>query len=275
MNDEEARVQVHEVLGPTLQDAVVSASLTEGTSPRRFTIDECWARGRFEGSLFAPTTERSFAWRGDYIRSRFPLLPRDHKDREIDPNLIWPEIARLNGSPQSALQKALGRDAATVEQVLQIAEQQDILFRLPYWVAPGEASERSPLIYWTDSGLLHRLLGEREPEEMSDLRRGKSYEGFAIGAIVSAAGLGVSARVWGRGQDEIDLVLERSGSPERWAIEITSSQTKKLSAGFHRGREETNPTRAIVIQRQNGPAGGRDGIERMQLIEVLRELRQK
>jgi uncharacterized protein len=123
--------------------------------------------------------------------------------------------------------------------------------------------------------LLHRLLGEREPEAMSDLSRGKSYEGFAIGAVVSAAGLGVTARVWGRGQDEIDLVLEWIGRPERWAIEITSSQTKKLSAGFHRGCEETNPTRAIVIQRTNRPAGGRDGIERMQLIEVLRELRRR
>ena len=239
-----------------------------------FTIDECWARGRFEGSLFAPTTERSFAWRGDYIRTRFPLLPRDRKGREIDTHHIWPEIARLNGSPQSALQKALGRDAATVEQVLRIAEQQDILFRLPYWVAPGEASERSPLIYWTDSGLLHRLLDEREPAAMSDLKRGKSYEGFAIGAVVSAAGF-AAARVWGRGQDEIDLVLEWPGSPERWAIEITSSQTKKLSEGFHRGCEETHPTRAIVIQRKNGLEGGRDGIERMQLIEVLRELRQR
>ena len=73
----------------------------------------------------------------------------------------------------------------------------------------------------------------------------------------------------------IDLVLEWTGSPERWAIEITSSQTKKLSEGFHRGCEETNPTRAIVIQRKNGPVGGRDGIERMQLMEVLRELRQR
>ena len=156
MNDEEARVQVHEVLRPRLQDAVASANLTEGASQPRFTIDECWARGRFVGSLFAPTTERSFAWRGDFIRTRFPLLPRDRKGREIDTNRIWPEIARLNGSPQSALQKALGRDTATVEQVLRIAEQQDILFRLPYWLAPDEASERSPLIYWTDSGLLHR-----------------------------------------------------------------------------------------------------------------------
>jgi hypothetical protein len=60
MNDEEARVQVHEVLRPTLQDALGSANQAEGTSSRRFTIDECWARGRFQGSLFAPTTERSF-----------------------------------------------------------------------------------------------------------------------------------------------------------------------------------------------------------------------
>jgi hypothetical protein len=64
------------------------------------------------------------------------LLSRDRKGREVDANNIWPEIARLNGSPQSALQKALRRDTTTVEQVLRIAEQQDILFRLPYWVAP-------------------------------------------------------------------------------------------------------------------------------------------
>lgn len=268
---DEPRVEIHDALRQDAAAAMGAAGALEEGAPRAFTLDECWSRGRFEASLFAPTDDRSFVWRADFLRDGLPLLPRDRRDRPIDHARFWLDVAAMNGTPQSALQKRVGRDAATVEQILRMAEQQNILFRLPHWTRPGQEPDIGDLVYWTDSGLLHRLFNARVPPEMPEPARGKSYEGFAINALVAAGGLGVRPRVWRRGEDEIDLILEWPERGERWAIEVTYSKAKKLGNGFRRGCEETESTRAIVIQREAGPDGARD-IERMSLATALREI---
>lgn len=268
----ERRVQVTGALRSRSTGAGAAPSQTAPFQSRRFTLEQYWMRGSYEGSLFAPNDERSFAWRGDFIRERFPMLPQDRFGRPIEPDPLWSIVAQFNGTPQSALQRRLKLDASTLEQVLQIGEQQDLLYRLPYWKLPDQPAEQAPLVYLSDSGLLHRLLDERLPDSLAEPIRGKSYESFAISALVSVAGPGVMARVWARGQDEIDLVLEWTGSTECWAIEITRSKTKKLSPGFHRGLEEIGASRAVVVQGNSGLDGGRDGIERLQLIDLLQEV---
>lgn len=268
---DEPRVEIHDALHQNAATAMGPTDALEEGAPRAFTLEECWSRGRFEASLFAPTDDRSFAWRADFIRDGLPLLPRDRRDRPIDPARFWLDVAAMNGTPQKALQKRVGKDVATVEQILRMAEQQNILFRLPHWAGPGQEPDISDLVYWTDSGLLHRLLNVRTPVDMADPARGKSYEGFAINALIAAGGVGVRARVWRRGEDEIDLILEWPESGERWAVEITYSKAKKLGNGFHRGCEATEATRAIVIQREI-ELGGAQGIERMSLGTVLREI---
>jgi hypothetical protein len=267
------RVQAHEVLRPRFLDSASEAIASQSSSLPFFRLEDCWLRGCYAGSLFAPSDERSFAWRGDFVRDNLPLLPLDRHDNPIEPDSLWNKVAQLNGSSQTAFQRRLGLDAQTLERVMCIAEQQDVLHRLSYWTHAGQTTERLPLVYLSDSGLLHRLLGERSPEIMSDPQRGKSYEGFVIGSLIAAAGVGATARVWGRGQDEIDLILDWPGGAERWAIEITYSQHKRLSPGFHRGYEETEATRAIVIQGRRGEARSRGDIERMRLTDALREIR--
>lgn len=268
----EPRVEVHDALRLDIPSALTAVGELQAVALRAFTIEQCWSRGRFEASLFAPTEERSYVWRSGFIRDQLPLLPADRRGRPLDPASFWLEVARYNGEPQAALQKRLGRDAPTLERVLQIAEQQDILYRLPHWTAPGEISKRSDLVYWTDSGLLHRLLNARSPDRLSDRERGKSFEGFAIASLAAAGGPGAKASVWRRGEDEIDLILEWDSSAERWAIEITHSKIKKLGKGFWRGCEETEPTRIIAIQREPGATSDRRGVERMELRDALREV---
>jgi predicted AAA+ superfamily ATPase len=268
---EEPRVAIHDALRREAASAMVGVGEIEEEAARAFTLEECWVRGRFEARLSAPTEDRSFAWRADFIRDGLPLLPRDRRDRLIDPADFWMAVARMNGTPQAALQKRVGRDAATVEQILRMAEQQNILFRLPHWTGPGQAPNLSDLVYWTDSGLLHRLLNARVPGELPDPARGKSYEGFAINALSAAGGVGVRPRVWRRGEDEIDLILEWPGGGERWAIEVTYAETKAPGAGFDRGCEVTQPTRKIIVQRREESDHVRD-VERMSLTTALREV---
>lgn len=268
---DEPRVEIHDALRQDAAGAAGVAGALEEDAPPAFTLDECWSRGRFAASLFAPTDDRSFAWRADFLRDGLPLLPRDRRDRAIDPARFWLEVARMNGAPQTALQKRVGRDAATIERILLMAEQQNILFRLPHWTGPGQEPDLSDLVYWTDSGLLHRLLNARRPANMPEPARGKSYEGFAINALVAAAGVEVRPRVWRREQDEIDLILEWAGNGERWAVEITHADTKAPGDGFDRGCEATAPTRAIIIQRQEKSDQVR-GVERMSLTTALHEI---
>ena len=266
------RFRAHEVLRPRLRDVADAPINGKDALLRQFTLEDCWLRGGYEGSLLAPTDERSFAWRGDFIRDNLPLLPQDRRGRSIDSSSLWSTVATLNGSSQVAIQRRLGLDAAKLERLLQVAEQQDLLFRLPYWAPRGQTTELLPLVYLSDTGLLHRLLGERMPRTMAGRLRGKSYEGFVIAALITAAGDGATARVWARGQDEIDLILEWAGGAKRWAIEITYSQTKRLSSGFYRGCEETGATRAIVVQGKVVGSIGPDDAERMPLINALREV---
>lgn len=76
------------------------------------------------------------------------------------------------------------------------------------------------------------------------------------------------------GQDEIDLVLDWPLSQRPWAIEISTSRNKLLSAGNWRAFEEVGAERLIIVDAGPERRSRRvRGEEPMRLIEALREVR--
>jgi len=241
---------------------------------RPFTLAQHFTRGGYAGSLHAGSAPRARQWRERWLREGLPLLPLDQRDSIIEPAQFWPLLAELNGQGLDKVQRALRLDNATFARAIAVAEQQELLFRLPFWTPPHATEAPSPLRYWRDSALVADL--QRRRDYLSRVKGWdeKRWEGFVIAALAGAAGMAVRMRGYRMGQDEIDLVLDWPRSRHPWAVEISASRSKRLSPGNWRAFEKAEAERLIVVDA--GPerrSRGTRGEEPMRLIEALREVR--
>lgn len=261
-----------------------------------FEIETMWHRGRFRRSLFAESPELSEAWRERYAVDGMPMLPPIVRRAPImlDP---WRWLARENGREEHKLQQRSGLAKPDFIRIREIAEQQDVLFRLPFWQAPGEVPHDDRLLYWSDPGALHWHLGLNErllrnwersppdgptPQEFKALKmpRETSWEGFAISCILRACGLRATGSIWRAPDGEIDLILTWSDTRRRWAVEVTLGRNKRLSPVFDLGCNITEAERGILIYNEQigkpkvaWPKNFSRVVEVMTLADALREVR--
>ncbi len=199
---------------------------------------DLWVRGGFPDSLLATDDAQSLDWRRDFIRSYLerdvamfaPRLPAETIGR------LWTMIAHQQGSVlnQARIASALGVANPTIDRYVDLLVDLQLVRRLRPWGGNiGKRLVKSPKVYVRDSGILHGLL---ELETLNDLLGhpvcGLSFEGHCIENLIQAAG---SRRVpyFYRTQAgaEIDLLLEKGGSPEI-AIEIKRSTAPSPERGF-------------------------------------------
>jgi len=164
---------------------------------------------------------------------------------------------------EDGIQKRSGLNREIFNYLVQMGIRCDLLFRLPLWNADDSLKVSSYLLYWTDPGILHQLVGLNEPllvdwsgrqteRERQDrqLIRDLSWEGFAVSTLLRAGGTRTIGKYW-RAEDEpkgeIDLILNWSQPREVWAIEITLGRRKEVRAAFDRGCGETEASRAMVL----------------------------
>lgn len=242
----------------TLRDMTLDSNST-AASARPIELERMWHRGRFARSLLAPDGPASDRWRANNAEDLLPFRPElpSHSPLASDP---WRWIAIENGREESGLFKRSKLQREAFERIRQTGEQQDVIFRLPPWSAPGEVTSLPSFLYVTDPGILHYLIGlpevvlnswdKRPPQYRSDLwdgHRQRSWEGFAISCLTRAAGIRAHASYWTAADGEIDLILDWSGSSECWAIEITLGRSKRLKSYFEIGCGEVQATRAILL----------------------------
>lgn len=137
--------------------------------------------------------------------------------------------------------------------------------------AHWERGGRSPLFYFCDTGVLHRLFSDRMRQAgWNGPHRARSWEGFVIRTICQRFGKDAEAWVFRHSDThEIDLVLRWPDTPDCWAIEIGAGTNKRPSVGFWKGIDIVSATNLIVIHR-----GRRDEIgecQRMTLAQLLTE----
>ena len=214
---------------------------------------EHWFRGGFPDSLLAPNAALSEMWLGNFIET---FLQRDI--RRIGYDITVPSMERLlkvvastSGSLLNidGLSNSLGISAITVKKYLDILEGSFLLRRLqPFYVNTTKRLVRSPKIFIRDTGLLHRLMGIRDFEQLhGSMWLGNSWETYVIEEITRVGGKSFEYSFY-RTQSgtEVDLVL-RGSSGKLTMIEIKYSVNASPSKGFHSVAEDLKPDFKYII----------------------------
>ena len=154
-----------------------------------------WTRGGFPRSFLAPSDEASVRWRETYMQTYF-----ERDLRELGINLapqrilhLWAMLAQYHGNlvNYSNMAQFLEVSVPTLKNYLALLEGTFMIRTLSPWHENrGKRLVKTPKIYIRDSGVLHQLLTIKSYEELIlDIRKGASWEGFALEEIVKTLDL--------------------------------------------------------------------------------------
>ena len=253
------------------QDALSECRPTNG-------IDRLWLQGGFPPSYLRNDEKASLQWRSDFIRTylerdlpQFGLqVATDRMDR------FWRMVANDQGELFNAQRyaRSLGVSRHTIVRYL------DVLRRLlmirvlqPWHVNTGKRLVKSPRPYVRDSGVLHALLNLRTIDDLrSHPAAGKSWVGFVIENLVSAAGGRARPYFYRTGAGaEADLVLEFA-TDKCWAIDIKLSSAPAVDRGFYNAASDIGAERRILVHKGKDSFPMRHGVEAMPLLEAMNEV---
>ena len=242
-------------------------------------INRLWLRGGFPDSYLAKNDADSFRLRRGFIRTYLerdvpqfgPRIPAEILER------LWTMLAHNQGTLLNASKLAGGLSVSAPTVTSYISFLVDLLLvrrLLPYHANVGKRLVKSPRTYVRDSGLLHALLGISDMNELAGHPVvGKSWEGFVIESLLSAAPERTQASFYGTAAGaEIDLVLELGGRHGLWAIEIKRGLTAKPERGFYNSLEDLEPKKAFVVHSGTDRYPISSGVEAISLRELAEEL---
>jgi hypothetical protein len=195
-----------------------------------------WLRGGFPLSYQAANEEDSSVWRQQFIQS---FLERDLPQMGLRlPSTallrFWTMLAHWHGQIWNAAEPArsLGVSESTARRYLDVLTQLYMVRTLPPWFENlSKRQVKAPKLYVRDSGLLHRLLGiQQEQQLLSHPKCGASWEGFAIEQLLRQHQPD-EAYFWATHQGaELDLLLFKNG--QRLGFEIKRMDAPKLTASM-------------------------------------------
>lgn len=216
-------------------------------------ILKLWFRGGFPESYLAKSDNISLRWLENFIRT--------YIEREV-PQLglkipsarllrLWTMLAHLQGETvnHSTLANNLDIQRATVHQYLDVLCDLLLIRRIEPWYSNVKKRLiKTPRYYIRDSGIVHRLLGIRNYQELlSNPVLGKSWEGFVIENIHSVLPFAAETFFYRTAAGaEIDLVIKLAAN-EIWAIEIKHGIAPKLSKHFIQTCDDVGATEKFVI----------------------------
>ena len=228
-------------------------NILETPHTRPSDLHRLWLRGGLPNSYLASSDTDSMEW--------LEMLIRTYLERDV-PQMgfrvpasrlrrLWTMLAHLQGETLNYLKLGgnLEVDGKTIRHYLDILVDLLLVRRLHPWY--GNVKKRlvkAPRFYIRDSGILHRLLGISDYDDLlSNPVLGKSWEGFVIDNILSVLPNRIESYFYRTAAGaEIDLVLKLS-SRESWAIDIKHGQVPQVKSGFHQGAKDINATKKFVI----------------------------
>jgi uncharacterized protein len=214
---------------------------------------EHWFRGGFPDALLAPSLSLAEMWLGNFIET---FLQRDI--RRIGYEITIPAMERLLKVLASTsgnllniddISRTLGINSATVKKYLDILEGSFLIRRLlPFYVNTTKRLVRSPKVYVRDTGLMHRLLGIRDFEQLQgSIWLGNSWETYVIEEIVRVGGKSFEYSFYRtQAGAEVDLIL-RGLSGKLTVVEIKYSSNPVPSKGFYNAVEDLKPDFQYII----------------------------
>lgn len=242
-------------------------------------IHKLWFRGGFPKSYLASSNAESMEW--------LEMLIRTYLERDV-PQMgfripaqrlrrLWTMLSHLQGETLNASQLGnnLEIDGKTVARYLDVFVHLLLMRRLHPWY--GNVKKRlvkSPRFYIRDSGILHRLLGIADYDELiSHPVMGKSWEGFVVENVLSILPSRVEAFYYRASSGaEIDLVLKIS-SKELWAVEIKYGSAPKIKPGFHRAAEEVGAAKKFAVYGGDDEFSTGKNTTMISLLKLMEKLR--
>lgn len=149
-----------------------------------------WVRGGFPRSFLAPSTKDSLEWRKHFVRT---FLERDLPQLGVtipSPTLgrFWAMLAHYHGQIWNASEfgRSFGIADTTARAYLDLLASTFVIrILLPWHENLKKRQVKSPKVFFTDSGLLHSMLGIGSFNDLeSHPRLGASWEGFAMSEVV-------------------------------------------------------------------------------------------
>ena len=217
-------------------------------------MERLWLRGGlprcFSASSDAQSSER--------LRAIIDILImrelREHDVREA-PDEIEDMLGQL-AYQQGGILNQLGLTKAVkmakqsaVKKLIKVLSGLLVIRKLPaYSKARVKNYQKTPKIYYRDSGLLHRLLNLYSVEQVEKSHIvGMSWEGFVIENILRHAGREVQGHYFSTDKKryEMDLVLTFRRK-EVWAIEIKKNKPG-VRSGFYKACEKVKPDRCFIV----------------------------
>lgn len=157
--------------------------------PDSITQEDLWIKGGFPQALLAKNEELTSLWMDNFIDTYLnrDLLQLGLNASPIIIRNLWTMMAHLNGQlfNASTLAKSLGITVPTVKRYVDFLEEAFLLKSLhPYTWNISKRLTKTPKIYLTDTGILHRLTGISNLTELSgNPMIGSSWETFVINQV--------------------------------------------------------------------------------------------
>jgi uncharacterized protein len=168
------RIEVIEITGFNLEEV--------GTA----NLNTLWRRGGYPNSYFASSEENSSEWRKNAV-NRFVEQDLSQLGMNIPaPAMLrfWTMLAHYHGQNWNAADPArsMGSNESTVRRYLDSLTQTYMIRQLQPWHENlAKRQVKHPKLYFSDTGLLHYLLGIRDQSGLlTHPKSGASWEGFAL-----------------------------------------------------------------------------------------------
>lgn len=215
------------------------------------TIQDYRLRGGMPLSILAKTTEDSFVWINNYIKT---FLERDlgNFGFNIAPDNIrrlWIMLAHTNGQilNYSSLGKSMGLSHTSIKHYINILSYTFMIRVLePYHINIKKRLVKAPKVYFRDTGILHNLLKIESYEDLfSHPVYGSSWEVTVIENIIAKYKNWTHHFYRSSNGNELDLVLTKAN--RTIGIEIKTSTSPKVGKGFWIALDDIKATESYVI----------------------------
>jgi predicted AAA+ superfamily ATPase len=194
-----------------------------------------------------------------YLERDLPLLGLSASS--ILMRKLWEMVAWTNGNllNLSELAKSLSVSYHVVNRYIDYLENAFMVHRLrPYSVNIKKKLVRAPKIYIRDTGILHRLLGLSDFEQLSGHPKlGSSWEAYVLNQILSRKDRQPDIHFFrSHAGAETDLVFVRGGVPVATA-EIKYTSSPEVSRGFRNCIDDLKSKKNFIIvpKDEEYPAG--------------------
>ncbi|NPV87888.1 MAG: ATP-binding protein [Anaerolineae bacterium] len=231
-----------------------------------------WLRGGFPLSFLAASEADSLAWRRNFIQT---FVERDLPQLGVNiPSAalfrFWNMLAHYHGQIWNAAEtaRALGVGESTARRYLDVLEGAFMVRVLRPWYANvGKRQVKAPKVYFRDSGILHQMLGIRDPRDLwVHPKSGASWEGYVIEEVIKTTDP-EEVYFWAtHAGAELDLLLFLSG--RRVGVECKRVDAPRFTPSMRAALEDLGLDHLIVFYPGDRPYS----LEKRVLVLPLRTL---